>query len=260
MRRTLQILAAVLLLAAPAIAERYSFRHYGTDEGLNTAVSGLLQDRTGFLWVGSGDGLFRYDGARFQRFGNDDGLPSGSVRALHESFDGTLWVVTGGGLARLRQNAFEAVDTGTEKDFTDLHAIGSSPDGELYLGDDRGLLVGTPQPGGRAPSFHLVPGTPAEPVNGVYVEGNGTVWFGCGLNLCLLAGGQLRSFGPSDGLPPERWGAMLRNRHGDFFVRGIQHLYVLPAGAQKFMPPARGLAQSSNVILAMAEDRDGILM
>ena len=67
----------MLLLFAPIMAgETYRFRHFGPDDGLNTAVTQIGQDRTGFLWVGSGDGLFRYDGARFQRFGTDDGLPS----------------------------------------------------------------------------------------------------------------------------------------------------------------------------------------
>ena len=65
------------------------YRHFGPDEGLNTAVSRLVQDRAGFLWVGTGNGLFRYDGARFQRFGVEEGLPSASVRCLEEGPDGT---------------------------------------------------------------------------------------------------------------------------------------------------------------------------
>lgn len=91
MRRACRILLAVLLMSVGAAAERYRFRNYGPDEGLNTAVSVILQDHTGFLWVGSGNGLFRYDGAHFQRFGLEDGLPSRSIRCLNVSPDGTLW-------------------------------------------------------------------------------------------------------------------------------------------------------------------------
>ena len=66
---------AFLFGAADASAERYRFRHFGPNDGLNTAVSRLVQNRAGFLWVATGNGLFRYDGPRFQRFGVEQRLP-----------------------------------------------------------------------------------------------------------------------------------------------------------------------------------------
>ena len=66
-------LAATLVcldVASPVEAQQYSFRYYGTEEGLtNLAVKAVFQDRTGFLWAGTENGLFRYDGQRFERFG-----------------------------------------------------------------------------------------------------------------------------------------------------------------------------------------------
>jgi len=247
-------------MAGTATAEHYRFRHYGPEEGLNTAISRLLQDRTGFLWVGSGNGLFRYDGARFQRFGTEDGLPSASIRALLESPDGTLWVVTGRGLARRKGNSFEIVDTGVGQEASDFHALDSTADGTLYLGYDRGLLVGAIPRDGTAPRFSRVADVSREPVNGVYVESNGAVWFSSGVWLCLLEHGKVRVFGESDGLPRERWGAMLRDRHGDLWIRGPQHLCVLPAGATQFVARDRGLPQSSNTILTLALDQEGTMM
>ena len=67
--RALPLLAVFLFAAADASAARYRFRHFGPNDGLNPAVSHLAQDRAGFLRVATGNGLFRYDGARFQRFG-----------------------------------------------------------------------------------------------------------------------------------------------------------------------------------------------
>lgn len=86
--RILRILAVMAFLASTAAAQHYHFRHFGPEEGLSTAITGLLQDRAGFIWVGSSNGLFRYDGSRFQRYAVEDGLPSVSIRALHESADG----------------------------------------------------------------------------------------------------------------------------------------------------------------------------
>jgi signal transduction histidine kinase/ligand-binding sensor domain-containing protein/CheY-like chemotaxis protein len=251
--RALSLWFAFLLAAADASAERYRFRHFGPDDGLNTAVSRLLQDRAGFLWVGTSNGLFRYDGARFQRFGVEEGLPSATVRCIEEGPDGALWAVTGRGLARFRKGSFQVVETGAAGQ--DLRALDIGADGKVYLGFDRGLLVGAVPPGGGAPEFALAPNTPHDQVNGILAEPNGDVWFNCGLQLCLLDHGRVRVFDQTYGLPPERWGVMLRDRAGDLWVRGPSHLYVLPRGDARFQARDRDLPQSSNSALSLAEDR-----
>jgi ligand-binding sensor domain-containing protein len=260
MKRIVRILPVVLVVVGTARGEHYRFRHYGPDEGLNTAISRLLQDRAGFLWVGSGDGLFRYDGARFQRFGTEDGLPSSSIRSLLEAADGTLWVLTGRGLARRRHNSFETVDIGVGLEAADFDAMEVAADGTLYVGYDRGLLMGPPAKGGTAPRFSPVPGVSRDRVSGLYAEKGGAVWFSSGLRLCRLEHGRVRVFDKNDGVPPERWGAMLRDRRGDFWIRGPQHMAILEAGAAQFVDRGKGLPQSSNTILTVAEDQQGIVM
>src|SRR5512139_1185924 len=111
-------LAAVLLgLAAPAQAAAGSLPlpHYIRYDQLEvfTAENGLsqntvrciLQDRQGFLWFGTDDGLDRYDGYDFQAFRHAPdipaGLPHNRVTALYEDPAGRLWVGTMGGLFRL---------------------------------------------------------------------------------------------------------------------------------------------------------------
>ena len=253
-----RILIATLLLAAVVNAQRYRFRHFGADDGLNTAVATIVQDRVGFLWVGTGNGLFRYDGARFQRFGIEDGLPSTSIRSLLESPDGTFWVTTGAGLARLRHNRFETVDLGITDSSLDLHALASG-NGRIYVGLDQGLLTGTLGADG-SPRFHLEPGVPREPVWGIYADPGGAVWFNSGMRLCLLDRGRLRVFSESDGLPPQRWGAIIRDAHGDIWIRSPQHLYQFQAESGRFVARDWQLPQSSNTILALAQDNRGTIM
>ncbi len=90
-------------------AQRYNFKFYGEEEGLqNQVVQVVLQDRAGFLWAGTQNGLFRYDGSRFTGFYRTDGLPAGRIDSLYESVDGTLWVGTAPvGLARRVGERFE---------------------------------------------------------------------------------------------------------------------------------------------------------
>ena len=152
--RTLPLLAAFLFAAADASAARYRFRHFGPDDGLNPAVSHLAQDRAGFLWVATGNGLFRYGGARFQRFGVEQGLPSAAVRCLKEGPDGTLWAVTGRGLARFRKNAFQVVETGAAAQ--DLHATDIGADAYRFHVAAR-QANGPWSPVPAAVSFRIVP-------------------------------------------------------------------------------------------------------
>src|ERR1700723_1104635 len=108
---------AVLLtfvLSAALCAQRYNFKFYGEEEGLQSlAVQIVLQDRAGFLWVGTQNGLYRYDGNRFVAFGKAEGLPDAHIESLHESIDGTLWVGTRFGLARRTRDRFERVEIGS---------------------------------------------------------------------------------------------------------------------------------------------------
>ncbi len=81
----------------------YSFRHLDTEKGLsqNTVLS-ILQDRNGFMWFGTKDGLNRFDGNNVKIFKNEVENPfslgNNTVWSLLELPDGTIWVGTEKGI------------------------------------------------------------------------------------------------------------------------------------------------------------------
>ncbi len=87
------------------------FDSYSVEDGLSqSSALSLLQDRRGFLWVGTEDGLNRFDGANFTIYRADPDDPqsisNNYVRALAEDPDGNIWIGTyGGGLNRYDPNA-----------------------------------------------------------------------------------------------------------------------------------------------------------
>ncbi|GIX36357.1 MAG: hypothetical protein KatS3mg126_2136 [Lysobacteraceae bacterium] len=99
-------------LAAPAPVgaadaagfEAVRFRHIGVQEGLSQpTVRAITQDRTGFLWLGTQEGLNRFDGYGFRAFlrraGDAASLPENHVTALAPAPEGGVWVGTlNGGL------------------------------------------------------------------------------------------------------------------------------------------------------------------
>ncbi len=82
------------------------FNHLSLEEGLSqSTVTAILQDSQGFIWLGTLDGLNRYNGYDFTIFKHDPADPTtlsaNHVSTLYEDGSGTLWVGTvGGGLSR----------------------------------------------------------------------------------------------------------------------------------------------------------------
>src|ERR1700722_2615550 len=124
---------ALFCVSSVCLSQQYSFREY-VDGLANLSVNCLLQDRAGFLWIGTESGLYRYDGSRFSRFGQSEGLPSGFVTALHLDRDGRLWVGTRDGLAfSTGKQAFSAVPF-QHQDLKILYnsSLSSSQHGHVY--------------------------------------------------------------------------------------------------------------------------------
>ena len=73
LRKSLTLAVALLAGAGTTLcAQEYSFRNFGGSEGLtNLAIRRIYQERTGFLWVSTENGIFRYDGDRFELFGTE---------------------------------------------------------------------------------------------------------------------------------------------------------------------------------------------
>jgi ligand-binding sensor domain-containing protein/signal transduction histidine kinase len=103
LHKRLYILTAFLCIAHLLCAQSYYFRHYQVENGLsNNAVICSVQDKQGFLWFGTKDGLDRFDGYSFKIFRNDPdekgSIGSNFIHCLYEDRNGILWVGTENGL------------------------------------------------------------------------------------------------------------------------------------------------------------------
>src|SRR3984893_15175087 len=84
-----------MLAVQDAPAQQFTFRQYGQEEGLaNLALTCLFQDRAGFIWMCTENGLFRYDRADFERFGEDEGVRNTVIHGAVEDSAGRIWVGT----------------------------------------------------------------------------------------------------------------------------------------------------------------------
>jgi ligand-binding sensor domain-containing protein len=97
------LLFVLLWLPVFCGAQTYYFKHYQVEQGLsNNTVYATIQDKSGFLWLGTKDGLNRFDGYVFKTFRHDAGNPktisNNMVHCLSPDKDGSLWIGTDQGV------------------------------------------------------------------------------------------------------------------------------------------------------------------
>ncbi len=236
-----------LACALPLRAQKYSFRYYGTEDGLtNLAVKVLFQDRPGFLWAGTESGVFRFDGRRFQRNGPDQGLPREVVLSLGEAPDGSLLAGYRGGVYRQSGHRFEKLSL-PGKGIDSYSSIQFDGENQTYIATLSGLLVATiPAEGGGLALRLLAPPAAADgpDTHGVFLE-PGAVWFGCGTGLCRMEGAQVAHFGEADGLPKGRWMSIRRDGSGNLWVHDLQKFAVMRRGSARFDASSPGFPQTA---------------
>jgi len=237
---SLLVLGASLASAqagGPAPAGRLAFRVFNEDHGLgNLTVEALLQDRVGFLWVGTQNGLYRYDGRTFAFHGRDAGLKSTRVFALHEAADGTLYVGTRSGLARRDGTGFHHLTPADGVPESPIAAIAS--DGRrIYLASPSGLLAGD----GRTFRAEATPPGAAGAATAV-CAGQGHVYAAFEGLLFERDAEGWRDIGTDAGLPAtERIDRVTTDAKGRLFVRTARSLWMRPAPAEFFVPLHEGL-------------------
>ena len=170
----------------PADAPPVTFRHLTTEDGLaNGSVLAIAQDALGFLWVGTADGLTRYDGATMRAFRQEEtaeGLGSSVVQALAAGDGGAMWVGTAAGLDRY--------DPATER-FVRVEGLPASEVLALHADGEGGAWVGTTggaarvSPEGEVTASYGA-GASAGAAVAAFAETDGALWLGTDQGLARL--------------------------------------------------------------------------
>ena len=243
----------IVLSAGNLFGQRYSFRNYSQEQGLaNLTIYCLLQDRAGYLWAGTANGLFRYDGTRFERFGPARGLPSAAISNLVQTRDGTLWAATGDGLWRQAGDSrFVPVNLGRRVMILGQSDLAADPSVDrVYLSTTDAIFVIDRQ--GDKQKVATLPYPAANEIaRAIHLDRTGALWVAAGNRIHRWQHKQWTAYGPESGVIPGQYGAMITDSAGDFWVRSARRLIVLRKGAIRFtsdddgLPPAAGLATLS---------------
>ena len=223
----LWILTAVVLPSHRLFAERLAVHTYTVADGLaGDQVTAIVQDRQGFLWIGTRTGLSRFDGVSFRSFDTSDGLPHAGVHDIVEDSTGSLWFATGRGLVRMLT---ERNDDGTVFE----PAVGIPGGVGVMVEDEQGVLWASSAgvlyrretPGGR--SFIAVDVDISRLPNGYQSIGallaadGGGLWIGTNIGLFrMLPSGEIIRCDVENGGPLWRVFALTRDSTGRIWVTG----------------------------------------
>jgi ligand-binding sensor domain-containing protein len=268
--------ATAIIPPEPALLRRsLRFQTLDRTDGLplNT-VSSIVQDRAGFMWIGTADGLARWDGQRFVTFRTEPGHPksisSSWINRLLLARDGALWIATeGGGLNRYRpdKGAFDRFEPAN--DAHSLHsasvvALSEGPDGRIWIGTQGGGLAVLDPASGKVRSYSTEDGARSV-VNAVLAARDGTVWIGTDEGLYRFdsrAGVFEPLFQDSEELAAALIRTLTLDRSGRLWIGTEGHGLARYAPASKELQlyqaaPGDWSRLSDNSIRAVYEDRSG---
>lgn len=155
----------------------FTFRSWQREQGLpQNSVRALAQTRDGYLWIGSDDGVARFDGVRFVPYGSREGLRGGPVRTLLGDSRGGLWIGSaGGGLTHLEpgRSTTYTIRNGLPAD--SITALVEDGFGKIWVGTEAGLAVwknGALTALGKNEPFS------GRAVTALFNDAKGTMWVG----------------------------------------------------------------------------------
>ena len=233
----------LLALAARAAAQTvapstdYVRENWTVADGLpiNT-INAIIQTRDGYLWLGTNDGVVRFDGVRFTVYnaGNTPQLPSNRIVSLYQDRAGALWVLTEQQhLIRYLHGHFTHIDASRGLRSGALQ-LSEGPDGTLILATTRGA--------GVVRDARFTPLVDSIPINDGYggsavQRSDGSVWIaGQRSGLWRVAGGRVENVTP----PELRTAALYQvavDGRGRLWIGSSRGVSIEDHGFRRVRPP-----------------------
>lgn len=236
-QRGLRLLVVLLVTAVPARADSklgdYTVTRWSRENGLaDNSVTCLTQTRDGFLWIGTANGLARFDGLKFVPLSLSGSGAGGAkdISALYQDAQDRLWIGTrGDGLWCLTSGNVSRFNPRPGFLCPAVTCIAGDHNGGLWVGTTNGLswLQGT-----NVTLFTTREGLPSEIISSVHISGPNAVWITTRKGMCQFKDGRLSPLEfqtDTPGSSPEMIG-MYNDQTGNLWAFGDTYLVNLNDG------------------------------
>jgi len=223
----------------------------------NTTLS-VVQTRDGYIWIGTHEGLARFDGVTFTPFNkvNTPEITNNSILTIIEDRQGNLWSGTPNGLLRYREGSWRRFTCrdGLPSEF--ILTLFEDQAGSLWIGTTRGLI--RMENGEAKESYSARDGLPHDHILALCEDQTGKIWIGTeGGGLSCLYKGVIQCAG-MDGKPDLIIWTLFTDRSGAVWAgTSASGLARYKDGSFRIFTRDDGL--SSNCIRSIYEDKEGVL-
>jgi len=235
---------------------QYSHRLWTQQHGLpQDTIRAIAQTADGYLWLGTDEGLARFDGYEFVSFTKANGdLPANSITALAATADGSLWIGTSNGLAQYRDHRFRTFTVKQGLPDNAITALYSDHEGTLWL--VAGLYLSRYQ-NGRFTNYRPEADIPVSSVRAVCEDRHHDLWVaGFSRVVKMSGGGKFVTMMEPGALQGMVVLSMISDRDGNLWIGGNQGIVERTAdGAIRKYTQRDGLPDPS--VRALWQDRDG---
>ncbi len=235
----------------------YIVGHWDTEDGLpHNSVKQLFQTHDGYLWIGTQQGLARFDGLRLTTFTNHNtpGLTGNQIVSLAETPDGSLWIGTSNGLVRYRDGRFTPISKseGVKNDV--VNALCVAPDGSLWIGGRYGV---TRWVGDKFVNDIDTSAFNTLALRSISVDREKSIWLSLGAEALRYRDGTFTRYGRNEGLPREQLQRLVLDESGHVLAVTQNGLYRFIEN--RFVPFEQNTALGSPRVSTALADSAGNL-
>ena len=246
-------LQAAACIAAPTETSGYHRSSWTQLDGAPPDIWALAQDRGGTLWLGTGVGLYRFDGIQFEHFDppQGQGFASSNITALHADARGRLWIgFYPGGISVLDEGRLRHYPPSPQLPTSLVMRIVEDRLGQIWVASFSGLYRFDGD-GWRRIGAEM--GYPSESADDVMVDSQGNVWVAAGKTLLKLPPGGRRF--EQTGIATGLYASLLETPAGALWVSDGTY------GTRSLSPQATEAASASGFghFATMRLDRNGAL-
>jgi len=199
-------LIIILLYQLNSIAENYKF--YTINNGLSSSqISYITQDKEGYIWIATEDGLNRFNGYDFTIFRNIPGdstsIPHNHIRCIFEDNKNRLWIATIGGLCIYEKStnkfhSYHILSYDKSEEYTQFYYIIQDKEGYIWIAASGNGVIRLDPDSGECQYFNTTnSGICSDHINIIYEDTFGNLWFGSGQNgisIYNVANGVFRTY------------------------------------------------------------------
>src|SRR6266404_9816959 len=251
---------AALALDPQKAITQYILNSWTSADGLpQNSITAIAQTHDGYLWLGTEEGLARFDGVSFTVFDrtNTSEIKNNIILGLYADKEGSLWIGTyGGGLTRLKDEKFSSFTTkdGLSNDI--VRAFYEDKEGILWIATYGGGLNKFKD--GKFTSFTTAEGLSDDSVWAINEDKGGNLWIGTERGLNKFKDGKFTSFYARDGLSNDIVKRVYEDTEGNLWIGTFGGgLNRFKNGKFTSIKVKDGL--SSNIVTSLYEDNEGSL-